>query len=165
MIADAIRLTLTNLPGLLFVAALAIAAIRRDGLPAARYLKWILLLSVGVEMLWAGFFHVFFPAMAAERIGWQVSPFQFEVGVADMAAGAIAVIAFWKGYQFRAAIALYVVFFYIGVTIGHLRDVVEAGNYAPDNFGLLLLLTVTKIVLLSVLVWRAGHEARGGALP
>jgi hypothetical protein len=53
--------------------------------PAAeRFLSWILLLPIGVTGPWAGAFHVFFPATAAALIGWEVSPFQFEVGMADL---------------------------------------------------------------------------------
>jgi hypothetical protein len=43
----------------------------------------VLLLPIGITGLWAGVSHVFFPATAAAHIGWQVSPFQFEVGMAD----------------------------------------------------------------------------------
>jgi hypothetical protein len=35
-----------------------------------------------IAYVWAGFFHVFFPELAARSIGWAVSPFQFESGVA-----------------------------------------------------------------------------------
>ena len=50
MIAEAIRFVLTNLPTLLFVAAIVIAfATRRPASLAERLLAWLLLLSVGVE--------------------------------------------------------------------------------------------------------------------
>jgi len=35
---------------------------------AERYISWLLLLAVGCEMVWAGFFHVFFPETAASFI-------------------------------------------------------------------------------------------------
>jgi hypothetical protein len=62
---------------------------------AERFLSWILLLRIGITGLWAGAFHVFFPATAAKLIGWEVSPFQFEVGMADLAIGATACVAYW----------------------------------------------------------------------
>lgn len=103
MIASAIRFVLQNLPTVLFVVAVAIAAARRGhGVTAERFLSWILLLPIGVTGLWAGLFHVFRPEMAAELIGWQVSPFQFEVGMADLAIGATACIAFWRDLSFKA---------------------------------------------------------------
>jgi hypothetical protein len=95
MIASSIRFVLQNLPALLFIAALVVAAARRSHGPAAeRFLSWLLLLPIGVTGLWAGAFHVVLPATAASLIGWQVSPFQFEVGMADLAIGATACIAF-----------------------------------------------------------------------
>src|ERR1700754_1445243 len=103
MIASAIRFLLQNLPAVLFLLALLIAAAtRREGPAAEQFLSWILLLPIGITGLWAGAFHVFFPATAARLIGWDVSPFQFEVGMADLAIGATAVIAFWRDLNFKA---------------------------------------------------------------
>ena len=59
--SDAIRLVLTNLAVLLFVAAVVLAAIlRRPAGFSIRLLNLLFLLSVGIEDGWAGFFHVFF---------------------------------------------------------------------------------------------------------
>ncbi len=103
MIASAIRFLVQNLPAVLFVFALVIAAVmRRDGPAAERFLSWILLLPIGITGLWAGAFHVFLPQTAASLIGWQVSPFQFEVGMADFAIGITACIAFWRDLSFKA---------------------------------------------------------------
>ena len=83
MIGETIGFLLRNLPVLLFVVAiaLAIATGGRDRI-VERLLAWTLLFPIGVTGLWAGAPHVFFPATAAAHIGWQVSPFQFEVGMA-----------------------------------------------------------------------------------
>lgn len=156
--ADAIRLVLTNMPTVLFVAALVIAYVRQVGPPAYRYLSWLLLLSVGAEMIWGGFFHVFMPQMAAAQIGWQVSPFQFEIGVADLSMGVVAVLSFWRSLSFKAAVVLYVVLFNFGVAVGHVREAIVNANFSPDNFGLLLLLTVIKVPLLAWLLWKAHGE-------
>lgn len=156
--ADIIRFVLTNLPAILFVAALIIPTLRRDEPPGTRYLAWMLLLGVGIDMIWAGVFHIFFPETAAAPIGWQVSPFQFEVGVADAACGVVAVLAFWRSLAFKAAIVLYATLFYLGVAVGHVREAVVNSNFSPDNFGLLLVLTVLKILLLPTLLVLAQRE-------
>ena len=102
--AETIAFVLRNLPVFLFVAALALAAARRTGAPVAdRLLAWILLLPIGVTGLWAAVFHLFFPQIAAADIGWEVSPFQFEVGLADLAIGATACVSFWRSLDFKAA--------------------------------------------------------------
>jgi disulfide bond formation protein DsbB len=104
MIRQSIAFFLRNLPAFLFVAALVIASVRRTpALASERFLTWILLLPIGVTGLWAGISHVFFPATAAAHIGWQVSPFQLEVGMADLAIGITAVLSFWKELAFKAA--------------------------------------------------------------
>jgi hypothetical protein len=86
VIGETIGFVLRNLPAVLFVAALVLAASTHGhGTMVERLLAWVLLLPIGITGLWAGISHVFFPAMAAAHIGWQVSPFQFEVGMADFA--------------------------------------------------------------------------------
>ena len=91
MVADAIGFVLRNLPAFLFVAAIVVAAVRRGYESIAeRFLSWILLLPIGVTGLWAAITHIFFPTTAAAHIGWQVSPFQFEVGMANLAIGVTA---------------------------------------------------------------------------
>jgi hypothetical protein len=95
MISQVIAYLIRNLPAVLFVAAVIVASSYRHRSVADRLLDWVLLLPVGVAGLWAGVYHVFFPTVAAAHIGWEVSPFQFEVGMADLAIGVTACIAFW----------------------------------------------------------------------
>jgi len=151
MVSDAIRLVLTNLPSLLFFAALLIATLR--GGSARAYLNWLLLLSIGVTNVWAGLYHVFAPETAAAFIGWQVSPFQFEVGIADIALGVIAIVAFWQTLAFKAAVILFTTAYYVGLVIGHIHQIVSAGNWAAGNAGALLLLTVLQPILLIACYW------------
>jgi hypothetical protein len=149
---ETIRFILSHIPVIMFIAALAVALlVKQPSYFPARLLCWMLLLSVGVEETWAGFFHVFFARIAAASIGWEVSPFQFEIGVADMAIGLTAIASFWRPLPFKAATVLYVTLFYAGVAIGHVREAVAAGNFSGNNFGLLLLITVVKVFLLPAL--------------
>ncbi|WP_375313473.1 DUF6790 family protein [Bradyrhizobium sp. A5] len=136
MIASTISFLLQNLPAVLFLLALLIAAAtRRDGPAVERFLSWILLLPIGVTGLWAGAFHIFLPKTAAALIGWQVSPFQFEVGMADFAIGVTACIAFWRDLSFKAASVCAASVFLLGDAIGHMREMVMTGNFAPGNAG------------------------------
>jgi len=149
---EAIRLTLSHIPIIMFVAAIVVAALlRKPEAFSARLLAWMLLLSVGIEETWAGLFHVFAPHLAASSIGWEVSPFQFEIGVADIAIGLTAIVAFWRGDAFKAATICYVVLFYAGVAIGHFREAFLSNDFSGNNFGTLLLITVIKVFLLPAL--------------
>lgn len=156
MIADAIKFVLSNVPLIMFVAAMLVATVVRHPQPVAeRYLAWLLLLSVGVDGIWAGIFHIFFPGVASGEIGWQPSPFEFEIGVADLSLGIVAVISFWRNLSFGSAIAVFAALFYAGVVVGHFYQAFAHDDYSPDNFGVLLIVTILRAVLLSLLLWAA----------
>jgi hypothetical protein len=162
MIESTIRLVITNIPLILFVLALLIAAMtsRSASSKAEHYLAWLLLLSIGVDTLWAGLYHVFAPQTAAAFIGWQDSPFQFEIGVADIASGVMAIVSFWRSLDFKLAVVIYAVIFYVGVVYGHIHEAVVAGNFAPGNVGIMLLLSISKPILLVGLVLAAKRHSR-----
>lgn len=156
MIADTIQFVLTNLPLLLCIAAVVCGATLSRGKPwAERYLAWILLLAVGVNGVWAGIFHVFFPGIASAQIGWQPSPFETEIGIADISMGIVAMVSFWRSFAFKSAIALYAILFYAGVAIGHFVQAFANNDFSPDNFGMLLILTIAQAVALVFLLWAA----------
>jgi hypothetical protein len=156
--AEVISYILSNIPAVCFALALIVAFLRHDGRSyAARLLDWMLLLPVGVGGVWAGFFHITFPAMVAQSIGWQPSPFQFEIGVADAAIGVAGIVSFWRALPFKAAVVLYIVLFNFGVAVGHVREAL-GGNFAPNNFGLLLVITLAEMVLLPLLLRAASRK-------
>jgi hypothetical protein len=153
MIAETFRFVLTNLPVLLCLAAVILAAsTRRHQHWSRRYLSWILFLAVGLDSLWAGIFHVFLPKIASAQIGWQPSPFEFEVGISDISLGVVAVVSFWRSLAFQSAVAAYAIMFYVGVSVGHIVQALGQGDFAPDNFGLLLALTIARAIALSILL-------------
>jgi hypothetical protein len=153
VIAETIAFVLRNLPAILFVAALVIAGIRTHPKPAAeRFLAWLLLLPIGISGLWAGTAHVFFPSTAAAHIGWQTSPFQFEVGMADFAVGVTACLAFWRDLSFKAAAVSAASVFLLGDAVGHVRQMAEAGNFAPGNAGVPFFMDIICPVLAIILL-------------
>jgi hypothetical protein len=164
MMAETIAFVLRNLPVFLFVAALALTAARRNGASGPeRLLGWILLLPIGVTGLWAAVFHLFFPEIAAADIGWEPSPFQFEVGMADLAIGATACISFWRSLDFKAAVVIVNAIFLLGDAIGHVGQMIAAGNFAPGNAGVPflgdLIFPVLTLVLL-IIVQRSDSAPR-----
>ncbi len=166
MIADVIRLIATNVPAIFFVAAIVVAtASRTNPRTAERYLSWILLLSVGGEALWGGLFHVLAPQTAAAFIHWQVSPFQFEMGMADIALGIVGILSFWRSLDFKAAVVVYTSVLFVGLAYGHIHQIVNTGNFAPGNAGALLGLTIIKPPLLIFLLMAARREVGHAAGP
>ena len=72
----------------MLVAALVIAglvALAGRGRFWEQLFSWTSLLAVGVVGVFTFYCHVFMSERTAENIGWQTSPFQFEVGMADLA--------------------------------------------------------------------------------
>jgi hypothetical protein len=57
--------------------------------------------------------------------------FQFEVGMADLAIGVTACIAFWRDLGFKAAAVWATSIFLFGDAVGHVRQMMIAGNFAP----------------------------------
>lgn len=164
MIAETIKLVLSNVPTIMFVAAILVAFLsRQPESKPERYLAWLLLLSVGVDGIWAGIFHIFFPTIASGQIGWAASPFETEIGISDLALGITAVISFWRSLSFKSAIAIYAILFYAGVAIGHFYQAFAHDDYSPDNFGLLLVITLLRIILLAWLL-RAAWRIRSGPI-
>ncbi|GJG89522.1 hypothetical protein tb265_47030 [Gemmatimonadetes bacterium T265] len=166
MAPEVIGFTIRNLPAILLVAALVAAAIRRGREPAVgRLLSWVLLLPIGVTGLWAGISHVCFPDIAAAHIGWRVSPFQFEVGVADLAIGVTACLAFRRALAFQAAALSAASIFLLGDAVGHVRQMIVAGNFAPGNAGVPFYMDVIAPVLGLTLLTLAHRGRTHTAVP
>ena len=160
--AELIQLILSNLATILFVVALLLALLPRGNQPfSSRLLDWLLLLAIGVSYVWGGIFHVFFPNIAASSIGWANSPFQYEIGVADIAIGIVAILSFWRSLEFKAAVVVYVALFSFGVAVGHIYQAAAAHDYAANNFGLLLIVTIAEMVLLPLTLWQTWKHQRG----
>ena len=162
--AEAIALVLRNLPLFLFVAALVLAWLSRSGAPIAdRLLAWILFLPIGLTGLWAAVFHLFLPQIAAADIGWEVSPFQFEAGLADLAIGGTTCVSFWRSLEFKAAAVLASSIFLLGDAVGHVKQMIVAGNFASGNAGVPfysdIVFPLLAIILLAI-VRRSQAAAR-----
>jgi hypothetical protein len=153
VIAESIGFVLRNFPAFILLIALLVAALHRGRWSTPeRFLSWLLLLPVGVTALWAAVFHLFFPSVAATDIGWQVSPFQFEVGMADLAIGATAVASFWCSLPFKAAAVWASSIFLLGDAVGHVHQMLATGNFAPGNAGVPFFMDIICPVLAIALL-------------
>jgi hypothetical protein len=98
-----------------------------------RLLRYAFIFPVGLMGLWAALGHIVSPARVAHAIGWQTSPFQFEVGVANFGIGFAGLYAALRSFEARLAINLVLACFLIGAGIDHIRDIITAGNFAPHR--------------------------------
>ena len=130
----------------------------RRGFVIDRLLRYLFLFPLGIQGLWAFIGHVFFAERSAAAIGWATSPFQYEVGVANLGLGLAAIYAAFRGYEARVAVGIAAACFLIGAGIGHVRDIVATGNLAPGNAGPIMVTDfLTPIVVLVLLVLASGN--------
>ncbi|ODR96558.1 hypothetical protein AUC70_14905 [Methyloceanibacter stevinii] len=118
-------------PLLAWVAALACwgIALWRAPRPLLRWfvldraLRYVFIFPLGLLGIWAFIGHVMFPAQSAAAIGWPPSPFQFEVGYANLGLGLASLYAAFTTFYARVAVAIAASCFLVGAGIGHVHDI------------------------------------------
>lgn len=127
------------------------------------FLMYLLGISVGAGGLGGAFGHLVLPDVVAEGVGWPTgSPFQLEMGFANLALGVLGLVAVSRRDGFRTATIIAVTILGVGATAVHLWDIAATGNLAPGN-------TVQNVanlldpVLLIALTWLAARTAHTDA--
>lgn len=122
-------------------------------LVADRFARWVCLVPLGLMGLWGFLGHVFFPERAAEAIGWATSPFQTEVGMANLGIGVAGVLgAVIAAPPYRLALAVVALCFLGGAGVTHLVQIAQTGNVAAGNAGPILYTDfLSPIALLAAL--------------
>ncbi len=105
---------------------------------------------------------MFAPEESARLIGWQDSPFQYEVGMADLTVGVLGVLAFRRNLGFRLATTIAVVCWLGGDAIGHIHQMVTAHNFAPGNAGSWFWCDILFPIVMVVAYYRSSREPVAG---
>lgn len=105
-----------------------------------RIVEIVLLYLVGIlfglSLGLAGLMHIFNGPATAQLIGWPAgSPFQYEVGVADLALGALGLLCFVNRKLFLPAAIWANSLFLFGCLAGHVHSFIKSGNLAAYNIG------------------------------
>ncbi|MBA3958207.1 MAG: hypothetical protein H0X51_07430 [Parachlamydiaceae bacterium] len=119
------------------------------------FLSYLLLFNLGVMGLIAAYMHVFMGPETARQIGWLPgSPFQFEMGMANLAFGVLGILSYWIRGRFWDATVIGWNILFIGCFVGHLRDYIVNNNTAPWNIGIFIWFSDLFVPLLAlVLLW------------
>lgn len=97
----------------------------------------------GVWLLVSAAGHLFLADEVAESIGWEKgSPFQREVGFANLAFAVMGLLCIWVRGSFREATVIGTAVFLWGAAGVHVYEIVEDGNFAPNNAGPILYLDI-----------------------
>jgi hypothetical protein len=120
-------------------------------------LLYLLVIFVGVGGLVGFLGHTFKAQEIALKIGWQPSPFQFEVAMANLAFGVLGLLCL-RQREFWTATGIGSAVFLLGCGYGHLREMIIRDNFAPYNVGPVLWVNDLAIPLaILILLWLRHH--------
>jgi hypothetical protein len=90
---------------------------------------------IGAQAVGAGISHMFWGPPIAASIGWAPSPFQWEVGGANLGIGIAGVWAGSFGREYWIAVIIAALVFLWVAGVGHIREIVTKRNFAVSNAG------------------------------
>lgn len=114
--------------------------------------RWMALFALGFTSIYAFVMHVFFSDLSAAAIGWATSPFQFEVGMADLALGLLGVISFRASHGFRVATVIAAVCMLWGDALGHIYQMIAFGDFSSGNAGSWFALDLIVPAILTICI-------------
>ena len=126
------------------------------------FISYILFFNMGIMGFLAAYAHVFMGPAIAEQIGWQPgSPFQFEIGMANLSYGVLGVLAYWIRGRFWEAAVIGWSLLLLGCFVGHLREFYIHHDTAPLNIGLFIWfndLFLPLLLLAALFFFRKGEH-------
>ncbi len=124
--------------------------------------RWFALLPVGFTSIYAFIMHAFFPVFTAGTIGWANSPFQYEVAMADLSFGVLAILSFKASYGFRLATVIGITCWLWGDAAGHIYQINVNHNFDPGNAGswLYMDMFLPIILLLPIVKLKPTHKLK-----
>jgi uncharacterized membrane protein len=128
---------------------------------AATYLLYLLVIYVGLMGLLTAYAHVFRPVQTSASIGWSTSPYEYEVGMADLTVGVLGICCLWLRGNFWLATAIANAVWLLGDAVGHIRQMALNNNHAANNSGIFLATEITMpfvILLLAIYVHRNSYS-------
>jgi hypothetical protein len=109
---------------------------------------------IGWAGIGAGVAHIVFGRKTSASIGWAPSPFETEVGFADLAMGVAGVMAAGQPTSYWLAVIIANSIFRFGCGIGHLRAMIKERNFAANNTSVLVIdFGVPAFMVLGYLAW------------
>jgi len=128
---------------------------RTKGRVAEIFLLWFLVISVGIGGVFAFIGHTVFADATAASIGWPAgNPFQSEVAVANLTVGILGILCYWMRGNFWVATVIGFSVWWLGDAVVHIREIVVAENYAPNNAGVTFYLAILfPVILITLLVY------------
>jgi len=113
------------------------------------FLVYLIASLVGVQGFIAFIVHIFYPDQAASLIGWKAgSPFQFEVGIANLAFSVLGFLAIYIRKRFWIAVIVGYSVYLWGAAIGHIIQFIVNKDIAEGNVGIYFISDIVTPCLL-----------------
>lgn len=125
---------------------------------AGTYLLYLLFFYVGLMGVLTAYAHVFRPVETSASIGWATSPYEYEVGMADLTVGVLGILCVQFRGDFWLATAIANAVWLLGDAVGHIRQMTRYNNHASNNAGIFL---VTEILMPLVILALTLYHRRG----
>jgi hypothetical protein len=128
---------------------------RTKGRVAEIFLLWMLVITVGVLSVFFFISHTLLAKTTAQSIGWPAgNPFQSEVAVANLTIATLGILCYWMRGSFWVATVIAFSVQWLGAAVVHIREIVVAADYAPNNAGMTLYLDILiPVILIALLVY------------
>jgi hypothetical protein len=139
---------------------------RSSGSSIARtFLLYLLFIYVGLMGLLTAYAHVFRPAETSASIGWSTSPYEYEVGMADLTVGVLGILCARFAGDFWLATAIANAVWLLGDAVGHIHQMRVYGNHAANNSGIFLVAEIiTPLVILFLAIYCRRESVSSGPL-
>lgn len=159
----------------LFFAALAVIgasihiALSRDrrstgAAIAETYLLYFFVIYVGLMGLLTAYAHVLRPMQTSASIGWSTSPYEYEVGMADLTVGVLGILCIWCRGNFWLATAIANAVWLLGDAVGHVRQMFVYNDRAANNSGIFLYTEIiTPLIILMLTLYHRRKAEKEGA--
>jgi hypothetical protein len=120
---------------------------------AVAFLRWFLVIAVGVQGVWAFLGHYFCSDDIAAYIGWASgNPFQKEIAFSNLAFGVLGLLCLQIHGGFWTATVVGISVFSLGAAVVHVHELRVNDNRNPGNSGTILFTDVLIPILLLTLL-------------
>ena len=128
---------------------------------SANMLRFVFLWYVCIAFTISGVMHLFFGDFTADKIGWANSPFQFEIGLANLSFAVLGAFSFAKKDKtLWLAVILALVIQTTGAGFGHVYQMIANNNTAVSNSGLIMYTDILAPIVMYLLWFQSDLQKK-----
>src|SRR5262249_23737687 len=135
---------------------IALSPMRRGSRAAifGTYLLYLFFFYVGLMGVLTTYAHVFRPVETSASIGWSTSPYEYEVGMADLTVCVLGLLCLKFRGDFWLATAIANAVWLLGDAVGHVRQLTLNNDHAANNSGIFLVAEfIVPLLILSLTLY------------